>query len=303
LAWGRLLRLSLAPSAAADVAAGIVLARGTWPAGFGPLALVGGSLCVYHGGMALNDWADRAQDARQARGRPLASGLVAPRAGLLVALVLLCAGPVWASLAAPRCGLTLAIIALLATLYDLRGRGPWLGPLLLASCRALNLGAGVLYGLERGGPPAPIAWTSLALYAAYVGSLSRLARLEDASEVERRAGHPRLSLALASLALLVLGAQRALLDPPATELRAWFQPGLAIVLTVAASFGLLRRLALTTLGPREIGVTVGMALRRLLIATAAMAFQAEGPHGLSVGAAILCGYPMSYFLRRVFPPT
>jgi hypothetical protein len=35
---GRLLRLSLAPSAAADIAAGLVLGAGVWPHGLGPQA-------------------------------------------------------------------------------------------------------------------------------------------------------------------------------------------------------------------------------------------------------------------------
>ena len=64
LRWGALLRLSMSPSAAADAAAGVLLGAGTWPAGPAPFLLVAGSLCVYHGGMALNDWADRGHDAR-----------------------------------------------------------------------------------------------------------------------------------------------------------------------------------------------------------------------------------------------
>jgi hypothetical protein len=53
----------------------------------------------------------------------------------------------------------------------------------------------------------------------------------------------------------------------------------------------------------EVGEAVGVALRRLLFATAALAAQAEGRDGLVVAAAILCGFPMSFGLRRLFPPT
>ena len=63
LAWGQLLRLSMAPSALADAAAGVLLGAGAWPgerAGW----MLAASFCAYHGGMALNDWADREGDAR-----------------------------------------------------------------------------------------------------------------------------------------------------------------------------------------------------------------------------------------------
>src|SRR5882672_4413105 len=96
LAYGRLLRLSLAPSAAADIAAGVVLASGLWPASGKPWLLMLASLCVYHGGMALNDWADRAADAQSRPTRPIPSGAISARVALVLALALLLTGPVLA---------------------------------------------------------------------------------------------------------------------------------------------------------------------------------------------------------------
>ena len=89
LALGRLLRLSLAPTALADVAAGTVLGAMTWPDGLGPFQLMLASACVYHGAMALNDWADRAADARTRPGRPIPSGAIAPYTALALAVTLL----------------------------------------------------------------------------------------------------------------------------------------------------------------------------------------------------------------------
>ncbi len=72
VAWGRLLRLSLAPSAAADALAGITIgAWGAFPLDARVLLSAAGSLCVFHGGMALNDWADREGDARTRPDRPI----------------------------------------------------------------------------------------------------------------------------------------------------------------------------------------------------------------------------------------
>ena len=58
LAWGRLLRVSLFATAAADPVVGAFLGSGGAPPGRALLAPLA-SLCVYHGAMALNDLADR----------------------------------------------------------------------------------------------------------------------------------------------------------------------------------------------------------------------------------------------------
>jgi hypothetical protein len=47
----------------------------------------------------------------------------------------------------------------------------------------------------------------------------------------------------------------------------------------------------------------GLALRRLLVFTAAVALSAGGSASWIVAGAILCGYPVSFALRGVFPPS
>src|SRR6185369_8346912 len=158
-AWGRLLRLSLAPTAAADIVAGVALGGGAWSSRSALLVLA--SLCVYHGGMALNDWADREEDARVRPDRPIPSGRIRPGVALAVALALLAAGPCLAAAASPLSGAILAAVSLAAAAYDLRGRGPVRGPLLLGICRAGNLAAGIAFAGGRGFLPA-------GLYGAYV---------------------------------------------------------------------------------------------------------------------------------------
>jgi hypothetical protein len=142
VAWGRLLRLSLAPSAAADVAAGLTIAHAGAASAPELWWLVPSSLCIYHGSMALNDWSDRAEDERVRPDRPIPSGAIDPRAALAAALLLLLGGVAFAALALPAAALWMGGVALCASFYNLAGRGPWLGPLLLAACRAGNLGVG-----------------------------------------------------------------------------------------------------------------------------------------------------------------
>ncbi len=329
LAWGRLLRLSLAPSAAADIAAGLCLgAWGVLPARRESLLLVLSSLCVYHGGMALNDWADRERDARTRPDRPIPSGAVSPTAALWVAVLLLLLGPVLAALAEPRLGLWMAGIAALASYYDLAGRGAWRGPILLASCRGLNLGAGVWLGaLMAAEVPARApraAWPACLLYAAYVFFASRLARLEDDEDSRGLGRRP---------AVYLLGAAACLAVQPAIVLFMGVGPapadsgdegfilmgslgllaflGVVGLVTAGTMLGGLRRAAWTR---EQVGAATGRALRRLLVFTAMCALASilfvdswslgiRGPNGAHVGILILLGYPLSFALRKVFPPT
>ncbi len=309
LAYGRLLRLSLAPSAAADIAAGIVLAGGVWPAGWRPFLLMFSSLCVYHGGMALNDWADRASDAQGRPSRPIPSGVIAAHSALVLALALLLAGPLLAYFVAPRCALLLGAVSVLATVYDILGRGPWLGPLLLAECRAGNLGAGVVLCLQLPEFAASHLVILVALYGLYVFCVSRLARIEDAPDAAWNRSRPRLGLALAGIVLAVAGLPRLILlwrDPQPLQ----FSQGeraaayAAALIAFAGALGLLQRSLRPAAWSRsDVMAAVGMALRRLLVASAAIAAQAGTADGLWVAGAILCGYPISFLLRRVFPPT
>ena len=321
LDWGRLLRLSLAPSAAADAAAGCVLGAGAWPGGAGPFLLLLGSLCVYHGGMILNDWADRDVDRRTRPERPLPSGRIAPAAALVLGLALLALGASLAMQAGRAPGILLGGVAVLAALYDLAGRGPWMGPLLLGLCRAGNLGAGVALGLawraEHGPFPLrvadPLSWSVLAIplaYGSYVFVVSRLGRLEDGEEAGLIGRRPARLLAVASALLLVLPllpvphpAHPGGLEGVAMHLADHRIP-LATLVAAGGAFGILR-LAFRSGAWTRGGVmrAMGMALRRLIVFDAAVAMLVGTASGLAAGLCILLGLPLSFGLRRVFPPS
>jgi 4-hydroxybenzoate polyprenyltransferase len=302
-AWGRLLRLSLAPSAAADVAAGLTLAsRGGWPTGAAPWLLIASSLCVYHGSLALNDWADRSHDAGTRPARPLPSGRISPRAASALALVLLLLGPALAALASPKAGLWMAGIAALASTYNLSRRGPLLGPLLLGTCRAGNLGVGPFTSsaLEHEANLRTLAIGACLLYGIYVTSISRLGRLEDGEDGAPIGHRPQRYLGIAAVALAALPLATAQVLPTSGRIAAG-----AIAWTGA--FGLVQLIWRRTAWTRErIEQAMGVALRRLLLFTAAVAalsFDRAHPASLIVAGLILCGYPISYWLRRVFPPS
>ncbi|MEU3220995.1 UbiA family prenyltransferase [Streptomyces sp. NPDC006971] len=136
-AWAELLRVSALFTVPGDALAGAA-ATGRSP-GRGTALAVGASLCLYEAGMALNDWADREEDAVDRPHRPLPSGRVAPGAALAAAGALTAAG---LGLAA-RAGRPALVVAtgLAATVwaYDLRLKHTPAGPAAMAAARALDL--------------------------------------------------------------------------------------------------------------------------------------------------------------------
>ncbi|HVS18198.1 MAG TPA: UbiA family prenyltransferase [Planctomycetota bacterium] len=341
VAWGRLLRLSLAPSAAADALAGMTLgAWGAFPLDPRAALLPVASLCVFHGGMALNDWADREGDARTRPERPIPSGAVSAASALRVGLALLVIGPLLAALAAPLAGACLAGVALTAALYDLTGRGAWLGPTLLGLCRAGNLASGVYAGvaLSRAGVAPAWAWWACGVYGAYVFCASRLARLEDDEDVSALGGRPTRAL-LGACACLALAPWIAVIfeapdwppyqifgfipyrifDEPAPStvaLRSWMLAPAALLAGYSAASLAREALRKEDWTRARVGRTAGMALRRLLVFSAAVAWCAPLAAGIDwdvpfaeskrawvVAPLLLLGYPIALRLRRVFPPT
>lgn len=317
LAWGRLARLSLAPSALADVAAGLALGgAGAFPPAREASLALAASACVYHGGMVLNDWADREEDRVARADRPLPSGAISARNALVVGASLLAAAVVLAALVTPRAALWMAGLAGLVLAYDFVGRGPWRGPFLLGACRASNLGFGIFVARELGlgldTPPQDFAPFFVALYFVYVASVSAVARLEDAVSDAAVGATPRIGLLLASAVLLALPCIHATAGFVVPQV-------LPLALALLAAFALVREaLRKGPLTRADAGRATGLGLRRLLIFSALAALAsipkptdrvdgvqllAAGHVGLTVAALSLCGFPLAVALRKIFPPT
>ncbi|MFE9887143.1 UbiA family prenyltransferase [Streptomyces scopuliridis] len=136
-AWAELLRVSALFTVPGDALAGAA-ALGVRPNRSTALA-VGASLCLYEAGMALNDWADREEDAIDRPHRPIPSGRVSPTAALAAAGALTVAG---LALAARAGRPSLAVgTALAATVwsYDLHLKHTAAGPAAMGAARALDL--------------------------------------------------------------------------------------------------------------------------------------------------------------------
>jgi len=136
-AWAELFRVSALFSVPGDALAGAA-ALGRSP-GRGTALAIGASLCLYEAGMALNDWADREEDAVDRPHRPIPSGRISPPAALGAAGVLTAVGLALAARAG-RPALAVATgLAATVWAYDLHLKHTKAGPAAMAAARSLDL--------------------------------------------------------------------------------------------------------------------------------------------------------------------
>nr|WP_205615090.1 UbiA family prenyltransferase [Streptomyces harenosi] len=116
---------------------------------------IGSSLCLYEAGMALNDWADRAEDAAERPHRPLPSGRVRPSAALTAACALTGAGLALAAGAGRQALAVATPLAATVWAYDLALKHTPAGPAAMAAARGLDLllGAAATTGRVRAALP------------------------------------------------------------------------------------------------------------------------------------------------------
>ncbi|WP_125263872.1 UbiA family prenyltransferase [Streptomyces alboflavus] len=136
-AWAELLRLPALFTVPGDALAGAV-ATGLRP-GRGTFLAIGSSLCLYEAGMALNDWADRDEDAVDRPHRPIPSGRVTPIAAFTAAVAFTAGGLALASRAGRPALATATALAGTVWAYDLGLKRTPAGPVAMAAARGLDL--------------------------------------------------------------------------------------------------------------------------------------------------------------------
>ncbi|MET9975685.1 SCO3242 family prenyltransferase [Streptomyces microflavus] len=197
-AWTELFRVSALFSVPGDALAGAA-AVGRSP-GRGTALAIGASLCLYEAGMALNDWADREEDAVDRPHRPIPSGRISPSAALGAAGALTAAGLALAARAG-RPALAVATgLAATVWAYDLHLKHTKAGPAAMAAARSLDL----LLGATATATATAYAGTGPGLRAPRPTRLGAVPPTGP-DNVARAAGAARSPLA-ALPAALVLGA-------------------------------------------------------------------------------------------------
>ncbi|WP_254076450.1 SCO3242 family prenyltransferase [Streptomyces sp. P3] len=192
--WAELLRVSALFTVPGDAVAGAA-AIGLRP-NLCTAYAVGASLCLYEAGMALNDWADRDEDALDRPHRPVPSGRITPTAALGAAGLLSAAGLAFAARAG-RPALA-AASALTATVwaYDLRLKHTRAAPAAMAAARALDLLLGAAATMRsRQGPVPPPSDAVLRATAPALALAAHTYAVTAVSRHETHGGFPLTSLA------------------------------------------------------------------------------------------------------------
>jgi 4-hydroxybenzoate polyprenyltransferase len=170
-AWAELLRLPALFTVPGDALAGAA-AVGVRP-GRRTLLAVGSSLCLYEAGMALNDWADRAEDAVDRPHRPIPSGRVHPVAALVAAGAFTAVG-VGLAFRASRCaGLLGTGLAATVWAYDLGLKRTPAGPVAMGAARGLDVLMGASASCGGGARAAVPSALTMAVHTAAVTTVSR----------------------------------------------------------------------------------------------------------------------------------
>lgn len=268
-AWAELLRLPALFTVPGDALSGAVAAGGR--PNPRTLLAIGSSLCLYEAGMALNDWADRAEDAVERPHRPLPSGRIRPSSALTAACVLTAAG---LGLAARAGRPALAVAAPLAATvwaYDLALKHTPAGPVAMAAARGLDH----LLGAATTGRPRQ-ALPSAALLGTHTLAVTTVSR----RETQGGTSLPPLAALAATATLTGLVARGARGTRRAGSTGAGKRKATATTtgtatgtgLGIASRAGTAIAAGRRTLAPDRPGLTLDMALRTALaIAYAATA--------------------------------
>ncbi|UJA10221.1 SCO3242 family prenyltransferase [Streptomyces collinus] len=292
-----LVRAPAALTVPGDVLAG-ALAAGR-PAGGRTLLLVASSVSLYWAGMALNDWADREEDAEERPERPVPSGRIPAAAAFGIAAGLTAAGLGLGALAGGRRVLLRRTLPLAAAVwaYDLGLKRTPLGPAAMAAARALD----VLHGTGTG--PAAPALGAAATAGLHTWGVTRLSRHEVTGEAGRE---PLLALAVtAATALAASGAVTAARTGRLTAPGALADPRLAVPVLAAVLYATScarpQWAALRHPGdPARVRTAVGAGIHALLPLQAALVARAGAPR---LAVALAAGLPQAARLARKVSPT
>lgn len=173
-------RVSNLPTVWTNVLAGIVLAGGDWRSWRTDLVILAMSL-FYVGGMYLNDFYDRAADARERPERPIPKGEIAANAVMITGFAMLAAGVALMAVHGWAAALAGASLAAVIVGYDVSHKGNPLAPAMMGLCRALVY-CGASAALT-GALAAAIAAPAIALLA-FVAGITYAARQESFDRVD-----------------------------------------------------------------------------------------------------------------------
>ena len=277
----RLGRISNLPTVWTNVIAGTVIAGGARQTG--EIVLIALAMSAFYvGGMYLNDFFDRAIDARERPSRPIVAGEIGAGTVAAIGFGLLAVG---VALMAPF-GLAAALwgvaLAGAIVLYDVWHKGNALGPTVMGLCRALvYLAAGAAM---RGHVSLALAIGGVVL-AAHTAGITYAARQESLDTI-------------GSLWPMMLVAAPLIAALPSIA-SGWVVPAAVALLLVAdaAAVWLLARRAAPGAVPRAVS---GLIAAISLIDAVAVAWAGGDPR---LVLACVAGYPLTRLFQASIPGT
>jgi hypothetical protein len=277
----RLGRISNVPTVWTNVLAGSIIAGGASHSD--RVALIALAMTAFYvGGMYLNDYFDRAIDARDRPGRPIDAGEIRASSVMLIGFGLLAVGialMIAFGLGAVLCGLLLAGVIVL---YDVWHKGNRLSPVVMGLCRALvYIGTGV--AIAGGISNATII--GAAALACHVAGITYAAKQESLDRVGNL--WPLLLLAVPLIAALPV-----LFDGWTTVA--------AFVLLLAADAAAIRLLVQRP-SPGAVPLAVSGLIAAICLVDA-LAIAAAGG-GMVIVAICALGYPLTRLFQKSIPGT
>ncbi|GAA3996715.1 UbiA family prenyltransferase [Streptomyces marokkonensis] len=291
--WAELLRVSALFTTPGDALAGAA-ASGLRP-GSRTLLAAGASACLYGAGMALNDWADRAEDAVERPHRPIPSGRITPGQALATATGLTTAGIGLALAAGRPAALTATALAGAVWAYDLRLKHTPAAAAAMAAGRGLDL---LLGAVATAGSPAAAGRAARRAVLPAAALSAHTYCVTAVSRTETRGGAPGTALAAlgATAAIGVLAGRGR--GRPARTLRARTRAALAGAY-VATAAGPYLHAALNP-SPPLTQRAVGGGIRAVVPLQAVLTAR-SGP--LGAAALITALAPVVRRLARTVSPT
>jgi 1,4-dihydroxy-2-naphthoate octaprenyltransferase len=280
LPYARLLRLPNVFTAFADILLGTIAAA-TWRLNpFGAVVLLLASSCLYCAGMVWNDYFDFEEDKRERPFRPLPAGQILRSTAFQIGLALLAIGISLGVAAGATAGnrsfwpgLLTITIAVAVLLYDGWLKRTVMGPLVMATCRVLN----VLLGLSLA-TTEDIPW-NLRLHLAgivglYIVGLTWFARQESGLSRPAHLIAASTCVVLALLLALVLPAHQ----PPGHVI--WAFPYLLVAFGFVLGVPAYR--AIRQPEPKHVQAAVKMAILGLIALDAILCSAEAGWWGLLI---------------------
>lgn len=244
------------------------------------------SICLYAGGVVLNDFFDRKLDAVERPERPIPSGLIPAGNAAALGAILMAIAMVFGFLASTLTGFVAVTIALAVLAYDAGMKHTAAGPVLMGSCRGLNL----LLGLSAAPALLGSLWFLPLISLAYICGITILSRGEVHGGERNKSIFSMALSALAILALVALSAtslQRMLAISPFVAL--WI---------LKAGLPMWRAVRVPQAAVIRSAVHAGVVSLIVLDATLAASYA-----GLVRGAAILSLSVLAGELARLFSVT